>query len=128
MIWFWIFMFFTGLLIPLTMILFGSYFCRKIPSKINSVFGYRTARSMRNQETWKFAHIHYGKNSRRVGWLLLVGTVAAMLLVYGQEIDFVGKVGSIVCFVQVISIIASMSPTEAALKRNFHNDGKRKDL
>ena len=30
--------------------------------QINDAFGYRTTRSMKNQETWRFAHQYSGKN------------------------------------------------------------------
>jgi uncharacterized membrane protein len=110
------------------MIIFGSYFSRNAPAKINSVFGYRTARSMRNNDAWKFAHKHFGRNSKRVGWILLAATIVIMLLVFGKEINYVGKIGSMTCGVQVVAIIALIFPTEAALKRNFPDHDKGKTL
>ena len=56
-----IFMLIVVLLIPLIMLLFGWLFFRRTPKKINYVFGYRTKRSMRNKETWKFANQYFGK-------------------------------------------------------------------
>ena len=55
---FWIFMLIMDLLIPFTMIGFGKMFLKKAPDQINYVFGYRTSMSMKNQDTWVFAH-HY---------------------------------------------------------------------
>lgn len=34
---------------------------KRPPKKINSFYGYRTAMSMKNRETWEFAHKHCGK-------------------------------------------------------------------
>ncbi len=56
MIGFWIFMLIMLLLIPFSMFGLGMYFCKNIPKEINCIFGYRTSRSMKNQDTWKFAH------------------------------------------------------------------------
>ena len=53
---FWIFMLIMDLLLPFTMIGFGRYFTKKAPKEINSVFGYRTSMSMKNKDTWEFAH------------------------------------------------------------------------
>lgn len=53
---FWIFMLFVDLVTPLIMILFGRLFLTRPPKSINGVYGYRTARSMKNKETWAFAH------------------------------------------------------------------------
>ena len=49
------------LLLPFTMIGFGRYFMKKAPKEINSVFGYRTSMSMKNKDTWEFAHKYCGK-------------------------------------------------------------------
>ncbi|MBE6023390.1 MAG: SdpI family protein [Cellulosilyticum sp.] len=58
---FWIFMLLMTLLIPISMIGFGYYFSKKAPKEINNVLGYRTSRSMKNKETWQFAHNYFGK-------------------------------------------------------------------
>lgn len=54
---FWIFMLAMDLILPLSMVFLGRYFVRHAPGNINMLFGYRTARSMKNQDTWQFAHI-----------------------------------------------------------------------
>lgn len=59
---FWIFMLIMDLLIPFTMIGFGKMFLKKAPDQINYVFGYRTSMSMKNQDTWVFAHHYCGKD------------------------------------------------------------------
>ena len=58
---FWIFMLIMDLLLPFAMIGFGRYFMKKAPKEINSVFGYRTSMSMKNKDTWEFAHKYCGK-------------------------------------------------------------------
>ena len=58
---FWIFVLIMVLLIPSVMIGFGRYFMKKAPNEINAMFGYRTSMSMKNKETWDFAHQYCGK-------------------------------------------------------------------
>lgn len=58
---FWIFMLVMNLLIPISMIGFGKLFMKTTPKEINGLFGYRTSMSMKNKDTWIFAH-HYCGN------------------------------------------------------------------
>ena len=53
---FWIFMLVMDLLIPVTMVFIGKRFQKKPPKEINGIYGYRTAMSMKNKETWEYAH------------------------------------------------------------------------
>ena len=55
------FMFMSVLLIPVIMVVFGALFRKKAPGRINLVYGYRTLRSMKNVDTWNFAHHYIGK-------------------------------------------------------------------
>lgn len=124
MIGFWIFMLIMELLIPLVMIGFGIYFSKNAPKEINQVFGYRTTRSMKNKETWKFAHNYSGKLWKRIGLIMVPIAVIAMLFTYGKDIDYVANFGLVITVIQVIVLIASIYPVEAALKRNFDESGR----
>lgn len=42
-------------IIPIIMILYGRMMWKHYPKKINNYTGYRTKRSMKNADTWKFA-------------------------------------------------------------------------
>ena len=53
---FWIYMLCMGLLIPAIMLVMGRYFMKSAPKEINYIFGYRTNMSMKNRDTWEFAH------------------------------------------------------------------------
>lgn len=123
---FWIFMLIMDLLIPFTMIGFGRYFMRKAPKEINAVFGYRTSMSVKNKDTWEFAHKYCGKIWYVCGLIMLSISVVFMFLVIGKSEDYVGTVGGIICGVQLIFLIGSIFPTEIALKKNFDKNGKRR--
>ena len=124
---FWIFMLFMDLLIPIIMIGFGSYFAKNAPKEINWLFGYRTAMSMKNKDTWDFAHHYCGSIWRKVGWIMLPCSVIVMIASFGQDADTVGIYGLILCLAQLAVLIASIFPTEAALKRTFDENGLRRE-
>ena len=124
--WFWWFMFVCNLLIPIILIIAGRMMWKHCPQKINAVYGYRTRRSMKNMDTWKFAHDYCGKLWWKIGWLSLIPSVVIQVPFFNSNEDVIGIMGTIICILQLIILIASIFPTEAALKRNFNNDGTRK--
>lgn len=122
---FWIFMLLMDLLLPVLMIACGRYFMKKPPKKINTFCGYRTPMSMKSQATWEFAQSYCGKIWYVCGVVLLPLTVIGMLLAIGKSVDGIGIVGGMISGVQLIAFIGAIFPTEAALKRNFDENGKR---
>lgn len=123
---FWFFMLVMVLLFPAIMILMGKVFMKSAPKKINYIYGYRTDMSMKNKDTWEFAHKYIGKLWFYLGLLLVPITVIPMLFVIGGSEDVVGTVGSIICTVALIILIIPIIPTERALKKTFDKDGNRK--
>lgn len=124
--WFWWFMFACGLIIPLIMIIAGILMWKRCPKTINFLFGYRTERSMKNQDTWKFAHDYCGRLWWKIGLLLLVPSALIYIPFYNSGETIIGVVGLIICTVQLVVLIASIFPTETALKKTFNDDGTRK--
>jgi len=115
-----------NLLIPLTMIGFGRLFLKKAPKDINFVFGYRTEMSMKNRETWEFAHRYCGRLWLVIGLSLLPLSALPLIIVIGKGENTIGTVGAAVELIQLIFLIAPIFPTEAALKRTFDEHGNRK--
>lgn len=122
----WIFMLIINLLIPFTMIVFGWRFMKSPPKKINGIYGYRTASSMKNQDTWEFAHQYCGKIWYTIGWILLLISVVSMIFVLGQKDNSIETWGSILCTIQCIILVGTIFPTERALKNTFDKNGVRK--
>ena len=116
---FWTFMFACNLLIPSVLLINGGIFLKRPPKTINWIYGYRTRRSMRNQETWDYAHNFCGKLWYRCGEAVLVLTVVGMLLVWGKEETLIGTTSGIIGTVQCFVLIAVIFPTEQALKHKF---------
>jgi uncharacterized membrane protein len=95
------------------------------PKEINVVYGYRTSRSMKNEETWKFAHDCCGRLWFKLGFILIIPTIVAMLPFAKSNETVVGIVTLIVISFQVIVLIGSIFPVESALKKNFDDNGNR---
>ena len=126
MLFFWIFMLFMDLLIPLTMIGFGKIFLNKMPKNINAAFGYRTTMSMKNKDTWEFAHKYCGKIWYLCGWVMLPLSVIPLLFVLNRSIDTIANVGLIISVIQLVPLVGSIFPTEVALRKTFDKNGFRR--
>ena len=112
------------LLMPLFMIGFGWMFMTNAPKGINTSFGYRTKRSMKNQDTWDFAHKHFGKTWFVCGLVLIPVSLVPMFLVMGREADVVRTTGFIILGIQLVLMLGAILPTEIALKNNFDEFGR----
>ena len=81
---------------------------------------------MKNADTWKFAHNYCGKLWQKVGWIMLIPSVIAFILIYNSSEKVTAIAGTITLTVQCIALIATIFPTENALKKTFNDDGTRK--
>lgn len=123
---FWLFELAMVLLIPGSMIVLGRSFLKNPPGEINGGYGYRTARSMKNRETWAFAHARCGRFWVRAGWLVLAGSLAWMLLLFGQDVGTTGRSCLVLTGVQMVPFLAVIPVTERALKREFDEFGRKR--
>ena len=117
----------VNLLIALLMLISGKLFSARAPGKINTLFGYRTTMSMKNRDTWEFAHKFMGKQLWSWGWGCVAVVVAAMSLLRGRSEGLVQKVGIGLCIAMVAVYIVLAVRTENALKEVFHEDGSRRE-
>jgi len=122
----WFMMLGFNLLIPAIMLGAGKLFLKKAPKDINWIFGYRTTMSMKNEDTWAFAHKVAGAFWLKWGWITLVITVVTMLLILNKSDEVITVVGCIILFAQMIPLIAVIPHTEKALHNTFDKDGTRK--
>lgn len=139
----WIFMLCMTLLIPLSMIVIGkravnyevkdkfdmSKYRRKINIKGEKEWlylsGYRTKRSMKNHETFKFSQKLFGQWWYGLGRIIILPSTIAMFLVIGKDQNVIAWIGLIVVAMQIIVMVMPVIPIERALKNNFDKDGKR---
>ena len=123
---FWLFFTAMDLLIPGIMVGIGTRFLKHHPGTINAWYGYRTARSMKNQETWDFAHEICGKLWVCLGKLSFLPALLAAVLTFGRGIETVSVASIVVVTVQTLVLIGSIFPVERALKRNFDDSGRKR--
>ena len=124
--WFWWFMLISDLLIPIIMVVGGRMMWKHCPKNINSMSGYRTTRSMKNMDTWKFAHEYCGKLWWKIGWIMIILSALIYIPLYQSDNNVIGIAGVVLITIQCIILIVSIYPTEKALKEHFNNDRTRK--
>lgn len=91
------------------------------PKKINNFYGYRTQKSMLNEDIWQFA------NKEFIAALIkysLMGFIAALIL---SSIGS-GKINWQPMVIMLFSLGAAILKTEQGLKENFNEEGKRKKV
>ena len=125
--WFmWVFMLAMNLLIPATMVGVGRLFRTSPPRKINKGFGYRSNRSMKNQDTWDFAQRYMGKVWWKWGWALFpLGVFGQALTLLCPTVESMCSWSIVPTMVETAIMVASVFPVERALKRTFDKDGNR---
>lgn len=115
----------TVLLLPILMTVFGILFSRSAPKRINVAFGYRTATSMKNRETWDFSHKLFGKLCIIFGVPLMPVTAVLMLCVIHGGDGAVAAVGLSILAVELCLLFATVALTERKLKHIFDRDGNK---
>ncbi len=116
---------FLMVLVPLVQLVAGLLMWLRPPARINPIYGYRTKLSMKNEDTWAFAHRHCGRLWTFVGLglLLLSAAVAVWALARGgTELTLTEML--LLCG-QVVALLLSIVPTEVAMRRTFDRKGRR---
>lgn len=114
--------------VPAIMLGFGWQFKKKPPKDINGSYGYRTPASMKNRDTWEFAHQVCGQIWWWVGWILLALSAALLLWMQtrpgGEETNWL--LGILVMVAEMVALLLTIIPVERALHKNFNKDGTRR--
>ena len=103
------------------MIIIGNIMYKHPPRNINGWIGYRTTRSMKNEETWQFAHHYCGRIWFKAGFILIIPTMIAMMPFIHSNDDVIGLVSLIIEGIQLVVLFGTIAPVEAALKRKFED-------
>ena len=80
---------------------------------------------MKNRDTWEFAHKYIGNLWSVLGFTLIVPSAVPMFFLIDKSEELISVFSLVICFVGMAAIIASIIPTEKALKKNFDKDGNR---
>ena len=119
------FMAFAVFLIPGIMIISGRIMTDHPPKTINGAYGYRTAMSMKNQDTWDYAQAACAERWRRWGRILVLITLV-LLIVALRRPAFADVLGFYTAF-ETAFLLASVAATEIDLRRTFDEKGQRRD-
>ncbi|MFY0603995.1 MAG: SdpI family protein [Flavobacteriaceae bacterium] len=90
------------------------------PKKINSLYGYRTHKSMLNDDIWKFANALFNKTLISFS---TISFVVALLLAYLNPSMMQSWVPMALLF---FTLIVCIYKTEQEIKKNFDDEGKRR--
>lgn len=112
--------------VPLAFCTFGWLFTHgRYPKHPNDIYGYRTTRAMKNDETWAFAQELWGRVSWRFGICMFVFssafTALLWVLTYRQ---FMSCLCGLVVIESLLSL-ATIIPVERALKKSFDEYGRK---
>ena len=118
---------FSAELIPVLCFIFGILLYKHEPKKINGCYGYRTCRSMKNEDTWKFANNLLGRLWLGGGAVLIVISAAAVLAVNASRHDMFAAVSGLAVIMDLVFMAASIIRVESALKKRFNDDGSRRE-
>ena len=84
--------------------------------------------SMKNEDTWGFAHQVCGRIWWRTGWLLLALSAAILAWMQtrpgGEETNWL--LGILVALAEGAALILTIIPVERALGKAFDKDGNRR--
>ena len=115
-----------SLLVPVIVIITGRMMWKHYPKNINGLIGYRTTLSMRNIDTWKFANEYCGRLWYRIGILMLIFSIIICLLFFKASYNTAFMASLILIAIQCIILVATIFPTENALKREFPEEETRR--
>lgn len=118
------FLFICCMLVPVTMIGFGTLWKSNPPKNINDLYGYRTSMSMKNKDTWNFAHKYIGQI-----WYLsgIITTVLSVIILFVfKNSTKLESITIYLVFIQIALLCVGIIPTEISLNKNFDKNGQRK--
>ena len=110
-------------LLPIIFIVFGILALMVIPRKPNWIMGYRTSMACKNQDTWVFAHKHFGKQLIIFGLVYVILLIGRVILVDNEASSWI--IGVVIA-AQVVAALLALIPTEIALRKEFDKNGKRR--
>lgn len=123
--WYWFTMSLCNVLIPLIMILAGYMMEKHTPGKINHIIGYRTKRSMKNKDTWDFAHKLCGRLWWKAGWITIIPSGLIMVFLLHGNDKTISVATLFLEGIQIAVLFISILFVEKGLKENFDENGNK---
>ena len=117
----------VALVMSATMIVFGLLFTKHAPKRVNLVYGYRSAMSMKNADTWKFGNLYAGKRLFGSGCIFLVGSLIALFLTMNSSPSVIRTAGIVIVIAHAVFLLGSIILTQKALHKTFDHNGNRRE-
>lgn len=115
---------FAMFLTPGIMVFFGCSMRDHPPKTINAVYGYRTAMSMINQDTWDYAQAACAKRWRI--WGRILALITLMVLILGLRHPMGAEWMAYYTAFEIAVLLATVAATEIDLRRTFDAKGARR--
>lgn len=109
--------FLVTILTGLIFVLMGLIQLKFPPRKINSLYGYRTSASMKNQERWDFAQRYSAREMMRLGGVLCALSVLGL---FGMLNETWGVISGLAALILVVVLL--LVRTERAIRERFGVD------
>ena len=109
------------LMVPIITLITGYLMYRHTPKSINGLVGYRTSRSMINQDTWNFANKYCALLWIKIG---IVSSIVSFLIYILFDVNEI--VSIVIVLIQTFLLLLSIIPVEKTLKNTFDDDGNRR--
>jgi len=122
----WIMIVITYILIPALMTGAGWMIWKHSPKNINAIYGYRTRMSSLNQNTWRFAQEYAGRLWVRWGIRMIPVSILLLMIFAASGETAASIAGSVLCIVQIIIMLSSISVVERTLNKVFDKQGNLK--
>ncbi len=123
---FWWFALFIAVLTPCIMAALGHFLAAHPPKEPNHFFGYRTRRSMRSIESWKFAQVYSGNKMEWLGLVMLLPAAVSMIPVMDSDEYGISMMMLAVVIAESVALMVPIFLTEKALKEKFGDPPKKK--
>lgn len=122
----WIIIVITYILIPALMTGAGWMIWKHSPKNINAIYGYRTRMSSLNQNTWRFAQEYAGRLWVRWGIRMMPVSILLLMIFAASGETAASIAGSVLCMVQILIMLSSISVVERTLNKVFDKQGNLK--
>ena len=90
------------------------------PKSINGLVGYRSSRSMINQDTWDFANKYCAILWIKIGIVSFIVSILIFLIEINEILSLV------IVLIQTFLLLLSIVPVEKALRNTFDENGNRR--
>ena len=109
-------MIYTIFIIPIMIIVIGYLMNQYPPKKPNWFVGYRTRKSMKNDDVWKVANKYCGEIWIKMGLLMLIIAIILYILVRFEVFNFTENLLIIVTISEVIILVQTIFIVENKIK------------